>query len=122
MRGRRGYLLAAIALIGCGAARYWSFTGEIWSIFWFCAALAIVNICSLGASEAFRLACARLTSIKKIAFSLILSVLMCFLGGGILILGTHFLNYIEHIFDYKPACIIMNQGLAVASCRAAPSL
>ena len=99
MRGRRVYLLAAVALIGCGAARYWSFTGEIRSIFWFCAALAIVNICSLGASEAFRLACARLTSIKKIAFSLILSVLMCFLGGRILISGTHFFNYIEYTFD-----------------------
>lgn len=99
MRGRRVYLLAAVALIGCGAARYWSFAGEIRSIFLFFAALAIVNVCSLGASEAFRLACARLTSIKKMAFSLILSVLMCFLGGGILISGTHFCSYIERTFD-----------------------
>ena len=99
MKGRRVYALAAIALIGCGAARYWTFAGKMQSIFRFCAALAIVNVCSLGASEAFRLACARLTSIKKMAFSLILSVLMCFLGGGILISGTHFCSYIEHLFD-----------------------
>lgn len=99
MKGRRVYALAAIALIGCGAARYWSFAGEMQSIFLLCAALAIVNVCSLGASEAFRLACARLTSIKKMAFSLILSVLMCFLGGGILIFGTQFFRDIEHLFD-----------------------
>lgn len=103
MKGRRVYTLAAIALIGCGIARYWTFAGKIRSIFLLCAALAIVNVCSLGASEAFRLACARLTSVKKMPFSLILSVLMCFLGGGILIFGTRFCGDVEHMFDITRA-------------------
>lgn len=104
MKSKNIYFVSALALLGDVVFRYSSFaatvgTGRIESLFWFCAALLIVNLLSLGASEAFRLACARLTSIKKLAFSLILAIAMCFLGGGILIAGLHFSRYIEHIFD-----------------------
>lgn len=104
MKIKSVYFASALALLGSVVFRYSSFsatvgTGRIESLFWFCAALLIVNLLSLGASEAFRLACARLTSIKKLAFSLILAIAMCFLGGGILMTGLHLSDYIEHIFD-----------------------
>ena len=104
MKSKSVYFASALALLGGVVFRYSSFaatvgTGRIQSLFWFCAALLIVNALSLGASEAFRLACARLTSIKKLAFSLILAVVMCFLGGGILVAGLHFSDHIEQTFD-----------------------
>lgn len=104
MKSKSVYFASALALLGGVVFRYSSFaatvgTDRIQSLFWFCVALVAVNVLSLGASEAFRLACARLTSIKKLAFSLILAIAMCFLGGGMLIAGLYFPDYIERIFD-----------------------
>ena len=104
MKSKSVYFASALALLGGVVFRYSSFaatvgTDRIQSLFWLCVALVAVNVLSLGASEAFRLACARLTSIKKLAFSLILAIAMCFLGGGMLIAWLYFPDYIERIFD-----------------------
>lgn len=104
LQNKRFWILTGFALlcsvllgvVGLNSARV---SGAMESAARFLIALTAVNIASLGASEAFRLACARLTSIKRMAGSLILSMLMCFLGGGIVILIAHFVPYIEHTFD-----------------------
>lgn len=75
--------------------------------FLFYASFALIQILSLGGAESFRLACGRLTSVKKLKFSAVLSLIFSLLGGCILIGATLFAppvkNYASQFkFDLIP--------------------
>lgn len=62
---------------------------------YFYASFALVQVLSFGGSESFRLACGRLTSLKKLKFSAILSILLTVFAGGILIGATMFVPQVR---------------------------